>query len=80
MPLVETVVADRVKIKRLAKAREGSVRAFALRIGRHPGSITNMKNGKAVSVKFAALIASELGVDISAITADTEDEPLRMAG
>jgi hypothetical protein len=85
MPLVETVVTDRVKIKELARKRDGSLRAFALRIGRHAGSFTNMKHGKPVGIKFAEQIAAELGVELGAITvsgdeAAGEDEPLQKTG
>lgn len=72
MPLVQTVVTDRTKIRELAQQRDGSVVAFARRLGRHPGSITNMKRGKAVSLKFAGQIADALGVGIDAITVPGE--------
>jgi hypothetical protein len=86
MALVPTVVADGAKICELAKARHGSVKAFAISIGRHPNAIWNMRQARFrdVSVKSATQIASALGVEVSEITitdeAEPEDGPLQRAG
>jgi transcriptional regulator with XRE-family HTH domain len=70
MALVPTVVADGPKICELAKAKHGTVKAFADSIGRHPNAITNMHQPRlsVVSVKALTKIAEALGVDISEIT------------
>lgn len=68
MPLVATVVADGVKICELARAKYGTVTAFAGSIGRPPQSIWNMRGGRTVSKTFAAQIAEALGIEVSEIT------------
>jgi hypothetical protein len=78
MPLVPTVIADGDKISELAKAkygtRYGHRTALAASIGRQPKSISNMRGGRRVSVRFATEIAEALGVPLAAITlAGTEE-------
>jgi hypothetical protein len=68
MPVVPTVTADGVKIVELAREKHGTVVAFGRAIGCHPRSISNMRNDRIVSLKFAEQIAAELGVPLSAIT------------
>jgi transcriptional regulator with XRE-family HTH domain len=75
MPLVQTVIADRAKIRELAKKQDGSVAALARRLGRHPRSFTNMKRGKPVGIKFAEQIAEALGVEVDVITLPQADRP-----
>jgi hypothetical protein len=77
MPLVPTVIADGDKISELAAAKYGSRRGFrkalAASIGRQPKSISNMRGGRRVSVRFATQIAEALGVPLSEITLAAED-------
>jgi len=70
MPLVPTVIADGAKICELAKAKHGTVKAFAASIGRHPNAITNMcqPRFRVVAVKSLAKVADGLGVPLSEIT------------
>lgn len=77
MALVPTVVANGPKICELAKAKHGTVKAFAASIGRHPNAITNMHQPRCqvVSVKSLTKIAEALGVDISEITLSGDAEP-----
>jgi plasmid maintenance system antidote protein VapI len=82
MPLVPTVIADGDKISELAAAKYGTKygarSALAASIGRQPKSISNMRGGRRVSVKFATQIAEALGVSLDRITLPDEaeqDEP-----
>lgn len=52
----------------------GKRAAFAEKIGRSPGSIWNLKQGRVISRGFATQIADALGVPLSAITALAEDD------
>ena len=80
MPAVPTVTADGAKICELARAQHGTVKAFALSIGKHPNAITNMRQPRfrEVYVKSLTKIADALGVPLSEITlpdeGDEEDE------
>ena len=79
MPLVPTVIADGDKISELAQAkygtRYGHRTALAASIGRQPKSISNMRGGRRVSVKFATQIAEALGVPLAEITLAGEGAP-----
>lgn len=78
MPLVPTATPDAEKLTRLLQERGWTMTYLARRIGRNPGSIWNIANGKEnVSVKFIRQMARELGVrtiDISDWD-DHEDAP-----
>ena len=80
MALVPTVTADGTKICELAKAKHGTVKAFADSIGKSPNAIWNMRQARfrTVGVKNLTKIADALGVPLSEITlpdeGDEEDE------
>jgi hypothetical protein len=77
MPLVETVTVDGAKIFRLARQNRKSVAVVARDIGRHPGSILNLRTRPIASVKFATQIAEALGVEVSEITLTGEEQEPR---
>lgn len=75
MPLVETVTVDGAKVFRLARQNRKSVAVVARDIGRHPGSILNLRRRPIASVKFATQLAEALGVEVGEITLADEEEP-----
>jgi hypothetical protein len=72
MPLVPTVIADGDKICELARSKYGTkygaLKALAASIGRQSKSISNMRGGRRVGLRFATQIADALGVPLSEIT------------
>lgn len=84
-PLPPVVIPDGEKICRLIRQKDqerGALTRFARRLGRHPQSFWNIKNGKPCGLGFITQVADALGEPVEELLSkagetseDAETEP-----